>query len=170
MTNLTLNCIYFSATGTTDKCVEAVAAGMNIPVMRKVNLADGTETELKFGNDDVVIVALPVYGGRIPALTAETIGNMTGGGARAVALVVYGNRDYDDALLELTELLRDADFRIVGAGAAVAQHSIFPTVGKSRPDAEDLRSLADFGHACREVIEMETYGHLNVKGLVDDKN
>lgn len=79
-------------------------------------------------------------------------------------MVVYGNRDYDDALLELTDILSDADFDVIGAGAFIGQHSIFPKVASSRPDNIDMRVLGNFANECHRVIDTVKRGELKIKG------
>lgn len=148
-----LYAIYFSATGTTQKCVDSVCQGLGIKPESAINLADNLDAEFpQMTADDVVVIALPVYGGRLPNVVADALSRLKGNGAIAVGMVVYGNRDYDDALLELTDLLYDKGFRTVGAGAFIGQHSIFPKVGASRPDLSDEQCLIKFGKECRKAI------------------
>ncbi len=148
-----LYAIFFSATDTTRKCVAAFCQGYGAKPVTAINLADSLNSKLPdFSSEDVVVVASPVYGGRLPKPVAEAFARLKGNNAAAVAIVVYGNRDYDDALLELTDILRAESFRIAGAGAFIGQHSIFPKVGKSRPDQSDLQALESFGKECKAKI------------------
>lgn len=157
--------IYFSATGTTRKCVEAVASILGVEPVSDINLADNLNAEMPNpGGEDIVTVAAPVYGGRLPKMVAESLCRLQGNGAKAIAMVVYGNRDYDDALLELIDILTQCGFNVIGAGAFIGQHSIFPTVGSERPDMNDKRELKAFGNACREAVMAGRQGGLNVKG------
>lgn len=149
-----LTYIYFSATATTAKCVKAVGKAMDLPINREINIADNHDTELPFFEpEDVVIVAAPVYSGRLPEPAVNTIKRLRGKGAFAIAMVVYGNRDYDDALLEMVDLLKNSNFNIIGAGAFIGQHSIFPKVGTNRPDKSDIVTLSEFGKACRDRLD-----------------
>lgn len=155
-----LTAIYFSATDTTRKCVEEVAEGLGLELSEAINLADNLEVDLpEFTVNDVVISASPVYGGRLPSQVSNALQRLRGNNALAIAMVVYGNRDYDDSLLELTDILRDKSFRIVGQGAFIGQHSIFPKVGTGRPDSTDLLQLREFGKECSRVVtaEAKTY-------------
>ncbi|MCM1449776.1 MAG: 4Fe-4S binding protein [Clostridiales bacterium] len=148
--------IFFSATDTTRKCVEKVCAGLGMKPVSELNLADNLKTELpEFMADDIVVIGVPVYGGRVPTVVADVLSHLKGNGAAALALVVYGNRDYDDALLELTDVLTDRDFHVVGAGAFIGQHSIFPKVGASRPDFSDEQCLIRFGKECMNAISKD---------------
>ncbi len=151
-----LAAIYFSATDTTRKCVEAVAEGFGKELSMAINLADNFDVRIpKFTENDVVIIASPVYGGRLPLQVSNALQRLNGRNARAIAMVVYGNLDYDDALLELTDIFRAKSFSIIGQGAFIGQHSIFPKVGTSRPDNSDILQLREFGKECSKAIEAE---------------
>ena len=52
-------------------------------------------------------------------------------------VAVFGNRAYDDALLEMQDVASEIGFRVIAAVAAVAEHSIIRKYGKGRPDADD---------------------------------
>ena len=71
-----------------------------------------------------------------------------GNNTPAVAVCVYGNRDYDDALLEIKDTLNGNGFRTFAAGAFIGRHCIFPKVAEGRPDASDLEKLP---HSARDV-------------------
>ncbi len=145
--------IYFSATGTTRICVDSLCQGFGAEIDASVNLADDFNVSFpELTAEDIVVVAAPVYGGRLPAGVDDALERLGGNAAVAVAIVVYGNRDYDDALLELTDILHRCGFRIAGAGAFIGQHSIFPKVAKSRPDMADRQSLIKFGEDCRDAV------------------
>lgn len=157
--------IYFSATGTTAKCVEAISAAIGLPVDKSINLADRSASmPAEFGEGDVALVAAPVYGGRIPAICAEKLSALKASGSRAIAVVLYGNRNYDDSLLELTDILKSAGFKVMAAAAFIGQHSIFPKAGLSRPDKDDIDALTEFGKACRAALERTEAPELPIKG------
>lgn len=161
-----VNQVYFSATGTTEACVNAICEGIGWEnAAAPINLADDVSAPMpSFTADDVVVVASPVYGGRLPGVVSAALEKIKGNGAAAIAVVVYGNRDYDDALLELTDILRASGLRIFGAGAFIGQHSIFSQVGADRPDEQDKQELRKFGEACRVAIEGGTERKLQIKG------
>ena len=87
-------------------------------------------SDMAFTARDICLVAVPAYGGRVPRPAAERLGQMHGGGARAILMAVYGNRAFEDTLAELAGLLCAAGFRCTAGVAAVAQHSIFPQFGR----------------------------------------
>lgn len=105
---------------------------------------------------ELVVVAAPVFGGRIPSVMREKLLTMDGAGRAAVAIVVYGNRDYDDALLELSDVLTERGFCVMAAGAFVAQHSMVPDIAAGRPDAEDEAEIRDFAvRVSEKLADME---------------
>lgn len=106
----------------------------------------------KFGPEDLCVVAMPVYGGRVPAVAMERLGQMTGGGAAAVAVAVFGNRAIEDALVELADGLAAAGFRVCAGVSAVAEHSIMRQFAAGRPNSADWQELAGFGARIREKL------------------
>lgn len=105
-----------------------------------------------FGANDVLLAAVPVFGGRVPDVAVRRLEGLCGNGAPAAAVVVYGNRHYDDALLELVGLLEARGFRVAGAAAFVAEHSIVRSIAAGRPDGDDLAAARDFGLRVMEKI------------------
>lgn len=102
-------------------------------------------------DNDLVLAVVPVFGGRVPAVALERLAALHGSGP-AAAVVVYGNRAYEDALLELSDTLKAGGFQVVGAAAFIAQHSIAPTIAHGRPDEADLDNAARFGQALLDKL------------------
>ena len=112
--DMRLTLMYFSPTHATKKIVSAVGKVFFERMLCETRIADITPLAARmrgyaFGEDDVLIFGAPVYGGRVPPLLVPFLRGLSGNGARAVALSVYGNRDYDDALAETRDLLRLPD-------------------------------------------------------------
>ena len=135
----------FSASQTTARVVDQLCAGLRLP-RKDLNLNEG----VSLGPQDCLIAAFPVFSRRLPAFFQAWMNQIQGRNTPAVAVVVYGNRAYEDALLELSDALSAAGFTVVGAAAVVAQHSIFPTVANGRPDAADFAGIAHFARALLE--------------------
>lgn len=106
----------------------------------------------EFQKDDICFISMPSYGGRIPQIAAERLIQMKGNGAKAVLVCVYGNRAYEDTLIELKDKAEEAGFVIYGA---VAEHSIMRKFAAGRPDAGDVEELRAFGKKLREKLEQE---------------
>ena len=146
MAHGSLYTLYFSPTDGTAKVVRAVAEGFGLePLAHDLTLPGGRREHLAFTESDVVIVGVPVYAGRVPLLVANHFERVHGHGARAVLLAVYGNRAFEDALLELQDLCLGRGFRCLAAGAFIAEHSTAPAVAASRPDGADLEAARALG-------------------------
>jgi len=126
---------YFSPTGGTKKVADAIAAGFDTPIVEMdLTKVDGAAA---LGENDALMVVLPVFAGRVPQISLERLSALRGNGRKAVAVVVYGNREFDDALLETKDALEAGGFRVVAAAAFIAEHSIARSIASGRPDAED---------------------------------
>ena len=122
--------LYFSPAGGTKKVTERIAQSVG----PRAEFADVTvrARELEFGPAELVVIGVPVYGGRVPWPVGERLSRVSARGTPAVIAAVYGNRAYEDALLEL---------RIV------------PEIAQGRPDAEDLVKIDEFSRRIRERLE-----------------
>ena len=134
---------YFSPTGNTAKVAQAVARGAGCPV-REVDLSEPV-SQMIVEPESVLMAVMPAFGGRVPAVALERLSALKGSGQPAIAVVVYGNRAYDDALLELKDALEVNAFHLIAAGAFVAEHSIVRSIAEGRPDAHDLEIAEGFG-------------------------
>lgn len=144
--------IYFSPKGTTQATARAITSAWEGATERDL-LTEPLREPVVIPAGEPVLVAMPVYAGRIPGLCREMLERyLQGSGGPAVAVAVYGNRDYDDALAELQDLLESKGFQVVAAGAFVAEHSIFPQVAAGRPDEQDRAAMASFGAECRRRL------------------
>ena len=146
-----ITAVYFSATYTTKRVVEAVAAGLSNEVTTYDITNDAAAEEVAIPADEILVVGVPVYAGRVPAMAVEPLRRFRGNNTPAVVVAVYGNRHYDDAVLELHDIVTEQGFCIVSAAAFVAQHSIFPKVGKARPDAADIADIKAFAEKSAEL-------------------
>ena len=133
---------HFSPTGGTKKVADAIAAGFHTP-MAEMDLTKA-DTSVTRGEKDALMAVLPVYAGRVPQISLERLSALKANGQKAVAVVVYGNREYDDALLETKEALEAGGFQVIAAAAFIAEHSIVRSIAANRPDAEDEKIARQF--------------------------
>ena len=126
---------HFSPTGGIKRVADAIAAGFSVPVAEM----DLTKADSAFslGERDGLMAVLPVFAGRVPQIALERLSALKGSGQKAVAVVVYGNREFDDALLETRDALEANGFRVIAAAAFIAEHSMLRSIANRRPDAED---------------------------------
>ena len=146
--DLSVHTLFFSPTGGTRKAASLFAHSFSSHVEEH----SLEQPVTGFSSDDFVVVALPVFTGRLPAYAREKLKAINGGGAKTVAMTVYGNRDFEDALLELQDLLIEQNFRPVAAIAAVAQHSMMSSLAAHRPDEQDGAQLAEFAQKVAEKL------------------
>lgn len=142
----------FSPSGTTSKISKTFVSNLGTKAHTYDLTVKGTDSiEIK-SETDIAVFVMPVYAGRIPSLAAERIQTVKGNGQKAVVIVVYGNRDYDDALVELSDIVTACGFKVIAAGAFIAQHCIFPKVATGRPDVADEAKLSEFAGVVTKTI------------------
>jgi ferredoxin/flavodoxin len=149
-----LTLAYFSPTRTTRRIVEAVALGLEAPRVRTLDLTPAEREPQSFARDPrgLTVIGAPVYAGRLPADMVARLRALGPGSGPAVVVVAYGNRAYEDALLELADLAREAGFTPVAAGAFIGEHSYSldaAPIAPGRPDPADLAEARTFGGAVR---------------------
>lgn len=137
--------ITFSPTGGTGRVVDIIAEEWEGPVTR-VDLSDAKTdcSNIKLGQGDVALIAVPSYGGRVPELAAKRLMKINGNQAKCVIICVYGNRAYEDTLVELRDIVESCGFRAIAAISAVAEHSIIHQYAAGRPDEKDAEVLRGF--------------------------
>ncbi len=154
MTVNSVSMIYFSPTHTTEKAVKAVAKGTGLAVKQDINATRPAVREEKysFAEDELLIIGMPVYGGRIPACCFDFVKSLKGQGTPCVLMAVYGNRDYDHALIEMHSLMAHNGFKTMACGMFIGTHSYNEEIAKGRPNAADLEQAADFGKTVMEKL------------------
>lgn len=149
--------VYFSGTGTTRRTVERIAGGiasrLNLPAESVDFSRPAVRQEtLRFGEKDLVVFGTPVYAGRVPNVLLPFLRErVVGGGALAVPVVLFGNRNYDDALIELRNILAADGMHPIAAGAFVGEHSFSRVLGADRPNAEDEALMDEFAARVAEL-------------------
>ncbi len=135
--------MYFSATDTTKKITCRIADGLAAALTCERGVCDFTLPDARtcvyeFSGEDLVVFGTPVYAGRVPNVLLPFLRTIRGQGALAVPVVLYGNRNFDDALAELRDVLTEDGFVCVAAAAFVGEHAFSRVLAKGRPDEEDL--------------------------------
>lgn len=141
---------YFSGTGTTEKTVRRIAAGvaekLGVPVEELNFTAPAVrQRENMFRDNELVVLGTPVYAGRVPnVLLPYLTQKLRGSGTPAVPVVLFGNRNYDDALMELSQILTADGCTVIGGGAFVGEHSFSTVLGAGRPGVSDEAEMDAF--------------------------
>lgn len=156
--------IYFSPTQHTERITEIITN--TFESSSKIDLTDKMSATSKiFSEEDICIIGVPSYGGRVPSIALERMNHYQGNNAKAILLVSYGNRAYEDTLKELQEFLTSKGFQCIAAIAAVAEHSIMHQFATGRPDMQDKKELFEFAEKIRSKInENEFSKELHLPG------
>jgi ferredoxin len=132
-----------------------------------ITVSDIDREVLSFGSEDFVILGIPVYSGRVPNLAKNIISSMHGKETPIALIATYGNRNYDDALLELKTIMQSNGFLAIAAAAFVAEHSVVQKFGAGRPNDDDLKVVTMFSELLGDKIagwDAKNHSDLQVKG------
>lgn len=162
--------ITFSPTHTSFRVGEAILSGMRAKQQIITDITWQKPEEVYCKTEEPVVFVLPVYGGRIAETALERLVSVRGENTPAVVVVVYGNRDYEDALLELTDWVRTHGFIPVAAAAFIGEHSYSRAdrpIAAGRPDAQDCRMAEEFGQKVSQELKnhpLDGLPELKVRG------
>jgi ferredoxin len=149
--------IYFSPTGTTQKVLESIAEGIAAEDVEHIDLTlpKGARQTIPPFSDEIVIIGAPVYGGRLPVVAVNRFKQLKAGRTPAILIVLYGNREFEDALIELKNLAIELGFKPVAGGAFIGEHSYATKdvpIANGRPDSLDVQKAMEFGAKIRDKI------------------
>lgn len=162
-----LKLVCFSPTGTTKAIIEAVAHGINQSTVKLIDITkpNARQQQLQTSENELLVVAVPVYVGRVPALLNEWLHTIKAHNTPTVCIVVYGNREYDDALLELKDILIKCGCIPIACAAYIGEHSFSSSktpIAENRPDAIDLNHAELFGHKINEkLLSVPSINHIS---------
>lgn len=148
MSDNTVHLIYFSPTGTTRTTVNAIAEGLAPEQTFDHDLTFAFDAQKQHLANGVAVIGIPVYAGRVPIDCLERLATFTAEDIPTVLIALYGNREFEDALVELRDVVTTQGFKVIAAGAFIGEHSYSTPEGPiaaGRPDAEDVRLAREFG-------------------------
>ncbi len=137
--------IVFSPTGGTKKVSHIIGTYWNKDTVN-IDLSNAKTdfTKCKINKEDMALIAMPSFSGRAPGIAIERLKQINGNGAQCTLVCTYGNRAYEDTLVEMEDTANQCGFGVIAAIAAVAQHSIIPQYAANRPDLLDKNQLINF--------------------------
>lgn len=152
---------YFSPSGGTKKAAIMLANKL----ADKYEIIDSTsncnrEIEIALKGDDLLIIAAPVYAGKIPQVKG-LFKNFKGDKTPCIVMAAYGNRHYDNALAEMQEILETSGFICIGAIAPIIPHIYSEKLGNNRPDSYDEVIIDNF--ACKIKEKLNNY---NIESII----
>lgn len=154
--NQTITKIYFSPTGNTKASVDAVASAISSEYIEYDVTVDDSDEPRTLAQTDFAVIGVPVYSGRVPVLAASRLARFRGNQTPCIILATYGNRHYDDALLELYDLMQAQGFLVKGAAALVGRHT-YGDIQTDRPDGNDLAADREFARKAYEKADMQPF-------------
>lgn len=164
----TTHIIFFSPTHTSAKIARAIGEGIGMGRRIETDLTlDENNTPIEI-EDALTIIAVPVYAGRIAPVALQRIQRLKGTNAPTILVAVYGNRDYEDALVELRDETTKLGFTPLAAGAFIGEHSYSRAgmpIGEGRPDVTDVQKAESFGKEVLKKLEQnDTLTEFYIKG------
>ena len=178
---LNLRTIYFSATGTSKK----VALAISQSIATEFVVEDITFQSLQnttYATNDLLCVAVPVYGGGVAPVALKRLDAIRGNNTPAVVVVVYGNRNFERAAVQMSDFLAERGFITIAVAAFVGEHSYsteqYP-IAVGRPAEGDINDAKHFGQLVKEklargiesvdvsALQCPDSGEENVKAFVE---
>lgn len=154
--------IIFSPTGGTLKVANIVSKELSQNIetidLSNINLSNPSLS------GDLAIIAMPSYGGRAPKIAIDRLKKIKGNGIKTIIIAVYGNRAYEDTLIEMYDEAIADGFNVIGAISAVAEHSIVRKYAKNRPDNDDEKQLKQFANKIKEKLNNSEETKPNIPG------
>lgn len=171
----TVTLAYFSPTGTTKKVLEGITETIGANSVRHIDLTrpEILSKEIPGIKEGLAILGAPVYAGRIPPEAEERFRKLKGNDIPAVVIALYGNREYEDALIELRDIAVRQGFKPVAGGVFIGEHS-FSTekmpIAAGRPDGQDIEIARDLGQKIavkmKEIEKPADITELSVPGTI----
>ena len=178
---LNLRTIYFSATGTSKKIALAISQSIATEfVVEDITFQSLQNTS--YATDDLLCIAVPVYGGGVAPVALKRLDAIRGNNTPAVVVVVYGNRNFEQAAVQMSDFLAERGFITIAAAAFVGEHSYSTEqspIAVGRPMVEDINDANRFGELVKqkltkglESVDVSTLqcpdsGEENVKAFVE---
>ncbi len=162
--------IYFSPTGTTEKIVKTISSEL-VSIFKTNPFSEYSQDHSieSFNHDftlpsartffprlcssDLVVFGMPTYAGRLPNLMLPYLDTILGSDAIAIPVVTFGNRSFDNSLIELCNILELHGFHTIAGGAFACEHSFSYELGAGRPDEADLEFAKKFAELIYSKIK-----------------
>ena len=148
--------ITFSPTCTSKQVGEAIVHGTGISSVSKVDLTLEAAGKREVPSHALAVITVPVYGGHVAPLAMERLESIRGLNTPAVLVVVYGNRAYEKALMELDAFAIPHGLKVIAGATFIGEHSYSTDkcpIADGRPNESDLDYAEDFGKKIMEKIQ-----------------
>lgn len=155
--------IMFSPTGGTEKVAKAITKEWDNVEDIDLSIAD-KNIVLSLTKDDIAVIAMPSFGGVAPQLALDRLTKIRANNCKCVIVAVYGNRAYEDTLVQMEDYAIKAGFNVIAAISAVAEHSILHQYATGRPYEKDCKKLAEFGTQILEKVDKKDDSKPKIQG------
>lgn len=147
--------ICFSPTGNTKKVLDIVSNNFNNSNVKEIDISDPNLdfNSFNFNSDDLCIFGVPSFGGIAPKIALDRINKLKGKNTFCIIVITYGNRHYDDTILQMKNNLKELGFVPAGAIASVCKHSIMTNIASNRPDDLDILELNKYSNIIKERLD-----------------
>ncbi|PLX67129.1 MAG: FeS-binding protein [Denitrovibrio sp.] len=164
-----LHLIYFSPTGTTRKVLTSFAEGFSGYKVIHHDLTHSATPPKILIKSGIAVFGMPVYGGRAQVTALRRMRKITGAQTPSVVIGLYGNREFEDAIVEMRDVIKDVGFTPIAGGAFIGEHSYATwehKIAMGRPDGDDLTIAKEFGESVKTKLES---GDLTVPKMEGNK-
>ncbi len=169
--------LYFSPTGGGEKIAKAIQHAMDANDHDYQYFLNLTKQSLTDENGTIdenlpVIFTIPVYGGHLPKIARSRFDKVRSAcGQPAILVAVYGNRAFENALVDLEQFVKERGFNPIAAAAFPCEHSYSTDdtpIAVGRPDVLVLKAAEEFGRLVREKILRKDFTTINAADLHDE--
>ena len=157
--------VYFSPTGTTKSVTKYMLAAFDMQ-REEIDLTpyESRNDCYSFAEDELVIVGIPVYGGRVPIAAESRIKLLKGSNTPIVLVATYGSIHYSNTLQELQQIVNPNGFITIAAAAVVAEHNFANKIASGRPNMQDLSAISTFTkQAYTKVLQSDGFENIAIK-------
>lgn len=166
--------VFFSPTHTSAKIARAIGEGIGMGRRIEVDLTTDEGNSLIEIKNSITVIAVPVYAGRVAPTALQRLHRLRGTNAPTILIAVYGNRDYEDALVELRNEITLLGFTPLTAGAFIGEHSYSRPnmpIAAGRPDSVDLQIAEKLGKDSLSKLEqVNSLNEFFIKGNIPYRN
>ena len=154
-----IKAVFFSPCGSTGQIVRRMAAWLSEELAVPAEIHSYTRPQdrqqpFALAPGDLLVWGTPVYAGRIPNMLLPFVKQgVTASNNPAIPVVVFGNRSYDNALAELSAVLKKQGCIPVAGAAVAAAHVFTEALASGRPDQADLKTLKAFCAAAAKKLK-----------------
>lgn len=156
--------IIFSPTKGTQKVAEAITKNWENVETIDLSMPDVDYTNITLEDNALVLIAMPSFGGVAPQLALDRLALINGNNALCVLCAVYGNRAYENTLVQMEDTANMAHFKVIAAISGIAEHSIIHEYATNRPNSDDCEQLSSFGTKILNKFNANDLSKPNIPG------